>query len=96
MITSIGKLLLFVASAEIYTPSTTPIFLDLGTSTQECLNKPLYFGTKEKKFGSSEMLVFMEGFMFEIYKQFPRLIVHFGVSLHAISLYKCSETFHNQ
>jgi len=74
---SIGKLSLYVAGAGIRPQSTIPICLDLGTNTQRYLDDPLYLGARMRRVGDAEMREFMEEFMYEMHKAFPKLLIQF-------------------
>ncbi|KAF8879655.1 malate dehydrogenase [Gymnopilus junonius] len=74
---SIGKLSLYVAGAGIRPESTVPICLDLGTNTQRYLDDPLYLGLRQKRVGDAEMSAFMDEFMEEMSKAFPKLMIQF-------------------
>ncbi|KAH9956302.1 malic enzyme [Russula dissimulans] len=74
---SIGKLSLYIAGAGIRPSSTIPICLDLGTNTQSYLDDPLYLGLRQKRVSDEVMTEFMEEFMFEISRAFPKLLVQF-------------------
>ena len=76
---SIGKLSLYIAGAGIRPNSTIPICLDLGTNTQKYLDDPLYLGLRQKRVPQDVMTEFMEEFMFEMSKTFPKLLVQFEV-----------------
>jgi malate dehydrogenase (oxaloacetate-decarboxylating)(NADP+) len=76
---SIGKLSLYVAGAGIRPSSTIPICLDLGTDTQKYLDDPLYLGLRQKRVPREVMTEFMEEFMYEMSKNFPKLLVQFEV-----------------
>ncbi|KAG7095390.1 hypothetical protein E1B28_006145 [Marasmius oreades] len=74
---SVGKLSLYVAGAGIRPESTIPICLDLGTNTQTYLDDPLYLGLRQKRVSEKEMTEFMDEFMYEISRTFPKLLVQF-------------------
>jgi len=74
---SVGKLSLYIAGAGIRPSSTIPICLDLGTNTQRYLDDPLYLGLRQKRVSDEVMTEFMEEFMFEISRAFPKLLVQF-------------------
>ncbi|KAA1472497.1 malic enzyme [Dentipellis sp. KUC8613] len=74
---SIGKLSLYIAGAGIRPSSTIPICLDLGTNNQKFLDDPLYLGLRQKRVPDHEMAAFMEEFMEEMAKHFPKLLVQF-------------------
>ncbi|KAI0266467.1 malic enzyme [Gloeopeniophorella convolvens] len=74
---SIGKLSLYVAGAGIRPSSTIPICLDLGTNNQKFLDDPLYLGLRQKRVSDEVMTEFMEEFMLEMSRAFPKLLVQF-------------------
>ncbi|PPR06812.1 hypothetical protein CVT26_003838 [Gymnopilus dilepis] len=74
---SIGKLSLYVAGAGIRPESTIPICLDLGTNTQRYLDDPFYLGLRQIRVGDAEMTAFMDEFMEEMSKTFPKLMIQF-------------------
>ncbi|KAI0251185.1 malic enzyme [Lactifluus subvellereus] len=74
---SIGKLSLYIAGAGIRPSSTIPICLDLGTNNQEFLDDPLYLGLRQKRVSDEAMSEFMEEFMLEMSRTFPKLLVQF-------------------
>ena len=76
---SIGKLSLYVAGAGIRPESTVPICLDLGTNSKY-LDDPLYLGLRHKRVSRDMYNEFMEEFMHEMSKTFPKLLVQFEVS----------------
>ena len=76
---SIGKLSLYVAGAGIRPESTVPICLDLGTNSKY-LDDPLYLGLRHRRVSRDMYNEFMEEFMHEMSKTFPKLLVQFEVS----------------
>ncbi|KAI0302401.1 malic enzyme [Multifurca ochricompacta] len=74
---SIGKLSLYVAGAGIRPSSTIPICLDLGTNNQKFLDDSLYLGLRQKRVSDEVMTDFMEEFMLEMSRAFPKLLVQF-------------------
>ena len=61
-------------------PSTTiPICLDLGTNNQNLLDDPLYLGLRQRRVSDEAMNEFMEEFMLEMSRAFPKLLVQFEV-----------------
>ncbi|KAF9269657.1 malic enzyme [Marasmius fiardii PR-910] len=74
---SVGKLSLYVAGAGIRPESTIPICLDLGTNTQKYLDDPFYLGLRQKRVPEKEMTEFMDEFMYEMSRVFPKLLVQF-------------------
>ncbi|KAH0826583.1 hypothetical protein J3R83DRAFT_4941 [Lanmaoa asiatica] len=74
---AIGKLSLYVAGAGIRPSSTLPIILDLGTNNQTFLDDPLYLGLRQKRASEAEYNEFMEEFMTEISRVYPKLLVQF-------------------
>ncbi|KAI0045035.1 malic enzyme [Auriscalpium vulgare] len=74
---SIGKLSLYIAGAGIRPSSTIPICLDLGTNNEKFLKDPLYLGLRQKRVSDEVMTDFMEEFMAEMVKTFPKLLVQF-------------------
>jgi len=74
---SIGKLSLYIAGAGIRPSSTIPICLDLGTNNQNYLEDPLYLGLRQKRVSDEVMTGFMEEFMYEMSRAFPKLLVQF-------------------
>ena len=59
--------------------STLPITLDLGTNNQSFLDDPLYLGLRQKRASEAEYDEFMEEFMTEISRVYPKLLVQFEV-----------------
>lgn len=57
--------------------STIPICLDLGTNNQKLLDDPLYLGLRQKRPSPEETAEFVEEFMHEMHKAFPRILVQF-------------------
>ncbi|PPQ81937.1 hypothetical protein CVT25_013785 [Psilocybe cyanescens] len=78
---SIGKLSLYIAGAGIRPESTIPICLDLGTNTQRYLDDPFYLGLRQKRVGDAEMEAFMDEFMEEMSRAFPKLMIQFEVRI---------------
>ncbi|EPQ52339.1 hypothetical protein GLOTRDRAFT_107823 [Gloeophyllum trabeum ATCC 11539] len=74
---AIGKLSLYVAGAGIRPSSTLPIVLDLGTNNQAFLDDPLYLGLRQKRVSDEEMNEFMDEFMHEMHRIFPKLLIQF-------------------
>jgi len=74
---SIGKLSLYIAGAGIRPSSTIPICLDLGTNNQNFLDDPLYLGLRQRRVSDEDMEEFMEEFMLEMSRAFPKLLVQF-------------------
>ncbi|KAG6377470.1 hypothetical protein JVT61DRAFT_15276 [Boletus reticuloceps] len=74
---AIGKLSLYVAGAGIRPSSTLPITLDLGTNNQTFLNDPLYLGLRQERAPEGEYDEFMEEFMTEMSRVYPKLLVQF-------------------
>ncbi|KAH9046832.1 malic enzyme [Lactarius hengduanensis] len=74
---SIGKLSLYIAGAGIRPSSTIPICLDLGTNNQKLLDDPLYLGLRQRRVSDEDMTEFMEEFMLEMSRAFPKLLVQF-------------------
>jgi malate dehydrogenase (oxaloacetate-decarboxylating)(NADP+) len=59
--------------------STIPICLDLGTNNQNSLDDPLYLGLRQRRVSDEDMTAFMEEFMLEMSRAFPKLLVQFEV-----------------
>ncbi len=59
--------------------SAIPICLDLGTNNQKFLDDPLYLGLRQRRISDEDMTEFMEEFMLEMSRAFPRLLVQFEV-----------------
>lgn len=57
--------------------STIPICLDLGTNNKQLLEDPLYLGLRQPRASPEETEEFMDEFMHEMHKAFPRLLVQF-------------------
>ena len=57
--------------------STLPVTLDLGTDSQIFLDDHLYLGLRQKRASEAEYDDFMEEFMTEISRAFPKLLVQF-------------------
>lgn len=57
--------------------STVPICLDLGTNNKEFLEDPLYLGLRRERVPIEETHEFMEEFMYEMSRIFPKLLVQF-------------------
>ncbi|KAF8888529.1 hypothetical protein BD779DRAFT_1672209 [Infundibulicybe gibba] len=74
---SIGKLSLYIAGAGIRPSSTVPICLDLGTNNTTFLEDPFYLGLRQKRVPDKEMTEFMDEFMSEMSRAFPKLLVQF-------------------
>ncbi|KAK7685594.1 hypothetical protein QCA50_011461 [Cerrena zonata] len=74
---SIGKLSLYVAGAGIRPSSTVPICLDLGTDNKKFLEDPLYLGLRQPRVPMEIMTEFMEEFMVEMSRVFPKLLIQF-------------------
>ncbi|KIJ58250.1 hypothetical protein HYDPIDRAFT_61960, partial [Hydnomerulius pinastri MD-312] len=74
---AIGKLSLYVAGAGVRPASTLPITLDLGTNNQTFLEDPLYLGLRQKRVSEAEYDEFMEEFMTEMGRVFPKVLVQF-------------------
>ncbi|KIJ25489.1 hypothetical protein M422DRAFT_50891 [Sphaerobolus stellatus SS14] len=74
---SIGKLSLYIAGAGIRPHSTIPICLDLGTNNQKNLDDLLYLGLRRTRVSNEEMTEFMDEFMTEMSRVFPKLLVQF-------------------
>ncbi|KAK7026865.1 hypothetical protein VNI00_015407 [Paramarasmius palmivorus] len=74
---SVGKLSLYIAAAGIRPESTIPICLDLGTDTQKYLDDPLYLGLRQRRVPEEDMTEFMDEFMLEMSRVFPKLLVQF-------------------
>ncbi|KAF5311168.1 hypothetical protein D9619_007821 [Psilocybe cf. subviscida] len=92
---SIGKLSLYVAGAGIRPESTIPICLDLGTNTQRYLDDPLYMGIRQKRVSDEVMTEFMDEFMFEMSRAFPKLMIQFE-DFSTDNAFKYLERFRHQ
>lgn len=54
-----------------------PVCLDLGTNNQKNLDDPLYLGMRTKRVPDAEMEPFMDEFMFEMTRAFPKMLIQF-------------------
>jgi hypothetical protein len=70
---------LLTSTYRIRPNSTIPICLDLGTNTQRYLDDPFYMGIRQKRVGDAEMEAFMDEFMEEMSRAFPKLMIQFEV-----------------
>lgn len=68
-----------ISTHRIRPNSTIPICLDLGTNTQRYLDDPFYMGIRQKRVGDAEMEAFMDEFMEEMSRAFPKLMIQFEV-----------------
>ena len=73
---------LLTSTNRIRPNSTIPICLDLGTNTQRYLDDPFYMGIRQKRVGDAEMEAFMDEFMEEMSRAFPKLMIQFEVGNH--------------
>ncbi|EDR08151.1 uncharacterized protein LACBIDRAFT_297458 [Laccaria bicolor S238N-H82] len=93
---SIGKLSLYIAGAGIRPESTIPICLDLGTNNQKFLDDPFYLGNRHQRVSDKEMEEFMDEFMHEMSRAYPKLMVQFEVSYDYILRLQCPHLMPNQ
>jgi malate dehydrogenase (oxaloacetate-decarboxylating)(NADP+) len=70
--------------------STIPICLDLGTNNQKFLDDPFYLGNRHQRVSDKEMEEFMDEFMHEMFRAFPKLMVQFEVSYDFILRLQCT------
>ncbi|KAG1862779.1 malate dehydrogenase [Suillus subalutaceus] len=71
---AVGKLSLYVAGAGC---STLPITLDLGTNNSSNLSDPLYLGLRQLRPSDAEYDAFMDEFITEMRRVYPKLLVQF-------------------
>src|SRR6267142_944481 len=74
-----GTLSITTGDFRICPSSTIPICLDLGTNNQRYLEDPLYLGLRQNRVSDEVMTEFMEEFMYEMSRAFPKLLVQFEV-----------------
>jgi len=94
----IGKLALYTAAAGIHPATTLPIFLDVGTNNEECLNDPVYIGWRHERIEGSEYDDFIDAFVQAVKKRFPSVLLqwedfaqhHAGALLHRYRDQICS------
>ncbi|KAJ8586788.1 malate dehydrogenase [Rhizopogon salebrosus TDB-379] len=84
---AIGKLSLYVAGAGLRPSSTLPITLDLGTNNSGNLSDPLYLGLRQRRPSEAEYNAFMDEFVTEMGRVYPKVLVQFEdfSSDHALS-----------
>ncbi|KAG1814218.1 malate dehydrogenase [Suillus variegatus] len=84
---AVGKLSLYVAGAGIRPSSTLPITLDLGTNNSSNLSDPLYLGLRQHLPSDAEYDAFMDEFITEMGRVYPKVLVQFEDSStdHAFS-----------
>lgn len=94
----IGKLALYTAAAGIHPATTLPIFLDVGTNNEECLNDPLYIGWRHERIDGPEYDDFIDAFVQAVKRKFPSVLLqwedfaqhHAGPLLHRYRDHICS------
>jgi hypothetical protein len=67
--------------------------LDLGTNTQKYLDDPLYLGLRQRRVPEKEMTEFMDEFMFEMTRAFPKLLVQFEVRINSNIVFTSNELY---
>src|SRR3989338_1601826 len=75
MVIPIGKLSLYTLCAGIHPALCLPISLDVGTDNEELLQDPLYLGLKHKRLTGKAYAAFMDQFVEEIRKCYPKALV---------------------
>jgi malate dehydrogenase (oxaloacetate-decarboxylating) len=94
----IGKLALYTAAAGIHPATTLPIFLDVGTNNEECLNDPVYIGWRHERIEGPEYDDFVDAFVQAVKQKFPSVLLqwedfaqhHAGLLLHRYRDQICS------
>ncbi len=71
----LGKLILYTLFGGIHPGKTLPVFLDVGTNNETLLNDPLYMGWRHKRIQGKEYELFVNQFIKEIKKKYPRVLL---------------------
>ena len=71
----VGKLSLYTLCAGIDPRRALPVLLDVGTNNKELLNDPLYLGWKHERLKGEEYDRFVDLFVDEVHKRWPRAIL---------------------
>lgn len=93
---SVGKLMVYTATAGIDPKSVLPVVLDAGTNRETLLEDKLYLGNRHKRVYGDKYYDFVDKFVQTAEKLFPRLYLHFedfGRSNAANVLHKYWKTY---
>ena len=71
----VGKLSLYTLGAGIHPASCLPVTLDVGTDNENLLKDPLYLGLPQKRLNGEAYAAFIEKFVNNVKKLFPRVIL---------------------
>lgn len=71
----IGKLSLYTLGAGIHPACCLPIALDIGTDNETLLKDPMYLGTPKKRLRGKEYEFFIEKFVNQVKKHFPKAVL---------------------
>lgn len=74
--------------------STLPITLDLGTNNASNLSDPLYLGLRQRRSSEVEYDAFMDEFITEMGRVYPKVLVQFEVrSYYSLFLFRYMNSF---
>jgi hypothetical protein len=77
--------------------STLPITLDLGTNNSSNLSDPLYLGLRQRRPSDAEYDAFMDEFITEMGRVYPKVLVQFEVrSYHSTFPFQRHEPSHGR
>ena len=73
---SVGKLMVYTATAGIDPACVMPLVIDAGTNREELLNNPMYLGNRHERVRGEKYDAFIDQFVQTAGKLFPKLYLH--------------------
>lgn len=74
---AVGKLMVYTAAAGINPAQVLPVSIDAGTDNQKLLDDPNYLGERHHRISGPEYFDFIDRFVAEIEKHYPKSLLHF-------------------